>query len=305
MSGSKATDTQHVQWLAAATIAIAIGVTVLKFGGYWTTGSIAILSDTLESTVNVVTAFIALAAVRIASRPADKRHPFGHDKAEYFSAVFEATLIIVAAVMIFREVIDALMTPRLLEPPSMGLFLTGVAALANAAWAGLLIWQGRARASAALVASGWHIMTDVATSIGVIVGLTVAWITGRAWLDPLIAGVVGLNILWAGWVIMRRSASSLMDEAVPAGEAEEILAAIRDNGRGALQVHDLRTRRAGRVTFIEFHLVVPGTMTVETSHGICDRIEAALEERFGDARVLIHVEPDGKVESRGSTSIPV
>jgi cation diffusion facilitator family transporter len=293
------------QRLAVATIAVALAVMGLKFAGYWVSGSIAILSDALESTVNVVTGVIALAAIRIASRPADRRHPFGHDKAEYFSAVLEAALIIVAAVLIFREVMDAIASPRALSPPGRGLALTALAAVLNAGWAVLLIQQGRRHASPALIASGWHIMTDVATSVGVIVGLWLAWTSGWPLLDPLLAGAVGVNILWAGWVIMRGSASSLMDEAVPAGEAQEILAAIRANGRGALQVHDLRTRRAGRVTFIEFHLVVPGAMSVETSHEICDRIEAVLEARFGDARVLIHVEPDGKVESRGATSIPM
>ena len=270
----------------------------IKYAAYLATGSVALYSDALESIVNVITAVAAVIAIHISARPADRHHQFGHHKAEYFAAVVEGALIIVAALLILHEAIAALKSPRPITQPFVGLAINGVATAINAAWASTLLNRGRAWRSPALVADGWHLVSDVVTSLGVLAGLVLASATGLAILDPLLAGLVALHILWIGWRLMRGSASSLMDEAVPAETAAQIHRVITDNATGALQVHDVRTRLAGRATFIELHMVVPGDMTVEASHTICDRIEDALERAIEGAEVLIHVEPEHKAKSK-------
>ena len=181
--------------------------------------------------------------------------------------------------------------------------INALATLLNGAWSWFLINRGRAWRSPALVADGWHLFSDVATSLGVAAGLLLAAAHGLHILDPLIAGAVAVNILWIGWGLMRGSASGLMDEAVQAEVAAEINAVLAANAIGALQIHDMRTRTAGRATFIEFHLVVPGAMTVETAHEICDRLEAALSEAIDGAEVLIHVEPEHKAKAKGALTL--
>lgn len=287
---------------ALASIAIAAIVTGLKFLAYWWTGSAALYSDALESIVNLVTAVVALYAIHVASQPADRRHQFGHHKAEYFSAVVEGALIIVAALLILREAYDAFVTPRTLHDLGAGLGLNAVATVINAGWCAFLIRWGRRQRSPALVADGWHLLTDVFTSVGVLIGLGLAHVTGWQVLDPLLAALVALNILWAGWRLVRESVSGLMDEAVTSEVARRIREVIASNAEGAIEAHDVKTRTAGRVTFIEFHLVVPGDMTVARSHRICDRLEAALIEAVHGAEVLIHVEPE---EEAKQTGVPV
>ena len=284
---------------AVISIAVAASVLGLKFLAYWITGSVALYSDALESIVNLITALVALYALHISIRPADRRHQFGHHKAEYFSAVLEGVLIVLAALLIAREAYDALITPRVLNEPLQGLLVNGVATVINAAWSYFLLTWGRRQRSPALVADGWHLLTDVATSIGVLAGLLLATITGWQLLDPALAGLVAINILWAGWRLTRDSISGLMDEAVTAEVARSIREVISNNAEGAIQAHDVKTRTAGRVTFIEFHLVVPGRMTVASSHAICDRIEGALADAIPGAEVLIHVEPEHKAETSG------
>jgi cation diffusion facilitator family transporter len=298
-------DRAAITWVAAASVAVALIAMGIKYLAYLVTGSVALYSDALEGIVNVITGLLALLAVRISSRPADKRHQFGHHKAEYFSAVIEGLLILVAAVLILREAWDAIQSPRNLTEPWLGLAISGAATALNAGWAMFLIRWGGLRRSPALVADGRHIMTDVATSIGVIVGLVLAQATGWPLLDPLIAAAVAVNILWTGWRMTRASVSSLMDESVSAAELARIRAAITAStaGLGAIEVHDLRTRNAGPVTFIEFHLVVPGDMTVAASHRICDRLEAAIEAAVEGAEVLIHVEPEGEAGRRGGIAL--
>ena len=288
---------------AVVTIIVALVVMGLKYLAYWKTGSAALYSDALESIVNVVTAVAALIAVRVSARPPDRNHPFGHHKAEFFSAVLEGVLIVIAAVLIFQEAYEAFFNPRTLTEPAVGLAINGLAAAINAAWAVFLISRGRTWKSPALVAGGWHILTDVATSIGVLAGLILALWTGIMMLDPLLAAFVGANILWAGYRITSSSMSSLMDEAASADDQAAIRMAIRECGAGAIQAHDIRTRHAGRVTFIEFHLVVPGEMSVLESHGICDRIEAALKARIPGSQIVIHVEPDHKAKEKGAVSL--
>jgi len=280
-------------------IAVAAAVLALKYLAYWVTGSVALYSDALESIVNLITALIALYAIHVAAQPADRQHQFGHHKAEYFSAVLEGVLIVVAALLIFREAYAAYLQPRTLTEPMQGLLINGIATALNACWSWFLLTWGRRQRSPALVGDGWHLLTDVATSIGVILGLALATATGWQVLDPALAALVALNILWAGWRLVRQSVGGLMDEAATADVGLHIRDVISDNAQGAIEAHDVKTRTAGRVTFIEFHLVVPGNMTVATSHEICDRIEAALTKAVPGAQVLIHVEPEDEAKQHG------
>ena len=285
--------------MAIASIAVACAVLGIKYIAYWVTGSVALFSDALESIVNVVTALVALMAVRISARPADRRHQFGHHKAEYFSAVIEGVLIILAALMILHAAWQALREPRAFTEPWLDLAISGVATVLNAGWSWALITYGRRWRSPALVADGWHLFSDVATSIGVIVGLILAIVTGWQVLDSVLAALVAVNILVAGWRVMRSSISGLMDEAVDGDIGRRIRAVISESAAGAIEAHDIRTRTAGRATFIDFHLVVPGAMSVADAHRICDRIEQALEAEIEGAEIVIHVEPEGEARHRG------
>jgi cation diffusion facilitator family transporter len=289
----------YIPWVAAANIAVAAIVMGVKYLAYLTTGSAALYSDALESIVNLATAVAAFIAVRISAQPPDRRHQFGHHKAEYFAAVIEGALIIVAALLILGEAWDAVKQLRTLTDPVMGLSISGLATIINAGWSSFLIAFGRRLRSPALVADGWHLVTDVATSVGVIVGLTLATLTGWGLLDPALATLVALNILYAGWRLMRESVSGLMDEAVASDVSRRIRSIISDNATGAIEAHDLRTRSAGQATFIEFHLVVPGAMSVSEAHRICDRLEEAIRSEVRGAQVLIHVEPEGEAQHRG------
>lgn len=285
--------------LAIGSIAVGALVLALKTLAWWMTGSVALLSDALESTVNLAAAFAALAAIRVAARPADDNHPFGHHKAEFFSAVLEGVLIIVAALFIFKEAYAGFFSPRVMERPFEGLAVNAVATVINGGWAFVLIRQGRRRKSPALVADGRHLWADVVTSGGVAVGVLLAITTGWWVLDPIMAALVAVNVLWSCFRLVRESLSGLMDEAV----SEEILATIRriiaSEANGAVQAHDLKIRHAGSAVFIEFHLVVPGDMTVFDAHEICDRIEAALKIAVSGARISIHVEPEHKEKLNG------
>lgn len=285
--------------LAVGSVIVGLAVLALKFYAAQITGSVALLSDALESIVNVVAAFAALIAVRLAARPADSSLPYGYHKAEYFSAVLEGVFIIVAALLIFHQAWQAIMDPQPIETVGKGLVFALLATLINAIWCAILIGQGKKLRSPALEADGHHIWTDVLSSLGVVAGLVAAYFTGWLILDALIAILVGVNILWSGSRLVARSVGGLMDIAVPADELENIRQTIQKNADGALEAHDIRTRRAGPMTFIEFHLVVPGSMSVEAAHEICDRIEGALKSATDRANVTIHVEPDHKAKHTG------
>ena len=289
-----------VRQMAGFGIIVSLVVVALKGLAYWQTGSLAFYSDALESIVNVITAAAAALAIHMADRPADRRHQFGHHKAEYFSAVLEGALILVAALAILHEVVGALSAPKALSLSGSGLFYNALATVMNGAWGWHLIRRGHELRSPALVADGWHLWTDVATSIAVLVGVILVLLTGWQWLDSMLAAMVALYILWAGWRIVQVSMSSLMDEAVTAEIQRRIHEVISDKGSGAIEAHDIRTRTAGRISFIEFHLVVPGDMSVARSHQICDRLEAALDQAVPGAKVLIHVEPH--VKAKGDIS---
>ena len=285
--------------IAAASLLIGLIVLGLKFLAWYLTGSIALYSDALESIVNVVTAIVALIAVRLAQKPADAALPYGYHKAEYFSAVLVGVMIIIAAILIAREAALGFIAPRLPDAPVQGLAISGVATLINVLWAFVLIRHGRAVRSPALEADGKHLLIDVISTLGVLIGLVLVLLTGWALLDPILAGLVALNILWSGWGVIRQSIGGLMDVAVQPQTQKLIREIIAGNADGAIEAHDIRTRQAGKMTFIDFHLVVPGAMSVDTAHAICDRIEARLREAVKDALITIHVEPEEKAKHSG------
>jgi cation diffusion facilitator family transporter len=288
-----------IQKLAIGSIFVGTVVFVLKYAAYYITGSIALYSDALESIINVVTAVAAFMAVRLSAAPADANHPYGHHKVEYFSAVLEGVLIIVAALAILREASFGLLSPRAIDVPMHGLAINAVAGVINAVWSWLLIRHGRRLRSPALVADGRHLFTDVVTSAVVILGLLLVPLTGWAWLDSALAAMVAVNILWSGWGLIKESVGGLMDEALPETTLIRVREIIALNAEGAIEAHDLRTRHAGRMTFIDFHLVVPGAMSVTDAHDICDRLERALKADVEDALITIHVEPDNKAKHSG------
>ena len=290
------TGTEKAALASAAVGALVMG---LKFTAYWLTGSLALYSDALESIINVVAAACAFLAVRVAAQPADEDHPYGHHKAEYFSAVIEGALVIVAALLILREAYFGIIAPQPLDAPALGLAVNGVATVINAAWALVLFRRGRRLRSPALMADARHILADVVTSCGVLVGVGLVLVTGTLVLDPIVAGLVALNILWSGWTMVRDSINGLMDQAASPEMIARIRALISTHGEGALEAHDVRTRHAGSATFIDFHLVVPGEMTVSESHAICDRLEEVIEAQVEGAVVVIHVEPAEQAKGRG------
>lgn len=285
--------------IAASSILVGLIVLGLKFLAWWLTGSIALYSDALESIVNVVTAIGALIAVRLAQRPADASLPYGYHKAEYFSAVLVGVMIIVAAILILREAIMGFMAPEMPDAPMQGLAVSGVATAINLVWAFVLLRQGKAAKSPAIAADGKHLMTDVISTVGVLAGLALVFATGWAQLDAVLAALVALNILWSGWGVIRDSVGGLMDVAVPGDTQKTIREVIATSADGAIEAHDIRTRQAGKMTFIDFHLVVPGAMSVDDAHGICDRIESQLRSAVRDAQITIHVEPEDKAKHAG------
>ncbi|MGJ4999110.1 cation diffusion facilitator family transporter [Bradyrhizobium sp. HKCCYLR20261] len=285
--------------LAIGSLVVGTIVLGLKYLAYWITGSVALYSDAVESIVNVVTAAVALLAVRISAKPADANHPFGHHKVEYFSAVIEGVMIVVAALLIIHEAYGNFLNPRPFSAPLEGLVVNGGASALNAVWCWMLISRGKRLRSPALVADGRHLLTDVISSGGVVIGLGLAVILQLPVLDPALALLVAVNILWSGWQVLKESTSGLMDEAVPEATLARIRQIIGQHAGGALEAHDVRTRHAGKLTFIEFHLVVPGEMSVRQAHDICDRIEAALREDDEHSWITIHVEPEDKAKHSG------
>jgi cation diffusion facilitator family transporter len=286
-------------------LGVGAAVLALKIVAWKMTGSVALFSDAMESVVNVVAAAAALVALRISRAPADENHPFGHGKAEYFSAVLEGVLIIVAAGAIAVEAVGRLASAPELVEIGPGLAVSLFATAANGGLSLYLLRRGRELRSPALEADGKHIRADVVTSVGVSLGVGLAWMTGWWVLDPILALAVAVNVVWTGWEVVRNSVGGLMDESLLPEELDTVRATIRANlGDKAIEVHDLRTRRAAAHTFIEFHLVVPGEMTVARSHDICDRLEEALAETLPGARTQIHVEPEREAEHRGRVAGP-
>ncbi len=289
--------------IAVGSIVVGLAVFGLKLVAWRMTGSVALYSDALESIVNVAAAVAALIAIHVAQQPPDAGHPYGHHKAEYFSAGLEGALIIIAAAAIFREAWGALFAPRAFRWDNPGLLVNAAAGVLNGAWSRVLIRSGRRLDSPALVADGKHLLADVYTSVGVLGGVLLAALTGWRLLDPLIAMAVAAHILWAGWGLVRHSTAGLMDAAPDEATMEKIRALITGAAGGAIGFHALKARRAGRALFIDFHLVAPGGMTVKEAHDICDRIEEALRAELGEANISIHVEPEQAGDRRGAVML--
>lgn len=290
-----ATPTALARW----TVAVSVAVLGLKYAAYALTGSVSLYSDALESLVNVAAAVVALYAIRVAARPPDADHPYGHTKAEYLSAVVEGALVLFAAVEIVRAAWERLLEPLPLEGIGIGLVVSVGATALNATWASVLVRAGRRHRSPALVADGRHLWTDVVTTVGVLAGVGLAAATGWWVLDPAVAILVAANVVVVGVRLVRESVGGLMDESVPEAELATIREAIRAHMGGAEEVHALRARHAGRHTFVEFHLVVQGEATVDEAHVLCDRLEAAVRAAVPESSVTVHVEPAHKGKGHG------
>jgi cation diffusion facilitator family transporter len=282
-------DLTRFAWLSIATAVTTIG---LKTAAFALTGSVGLLSDALESGVNLVAAVVALIALTAAARPPDEDHPYGHTKAEYFSAGVEGTMIFVAAGAIVVSATGRLLDPRPLEQVGIGLAVTVVAAAVNAAVATVLLRAGRSHRSITLAADGRHLLTDVWTSAGVVVGVAAVGVTGWERLDPLVALLVGANILVAGTGLIRRSVRGLMDTALPVADHEVIEAVLSRYRAGeGIRFHALRTRESGANRFVSVHVLVPGAWTVQSGHDLLERLEADLDRALGGAIVFTHLEP--------------
>jgi len=285
--------------IAIGSIGIGCLVLALKGMAWWVTGSVAFYSDALETTLHLATGLLVLMSVRLAARPADANHPFGHSKAEFFAAVIEGVLIVIAALSIFNQAWHAWLHPEPLQVPSEGIGINAVATVLNGGWALALLRAGRGLNSPALEADGRHLLSDVVTSLGIVAGVLVSVLTGYLPLDSLIAAAAGVYVLWSGMRMISSSVGGLMDAAPGPEVIGRIRQLVGDSATGALEAHDLRTRRAGRLTFLDFHLVVPADMTVAESHAICDRIEEALRAEMPHVAVTIHVEPPDKAKQHG------
>lgn len=290
--------------LGWASVAISIAVLGLKFAAYAVTGSIALYSDALECIINVVAALAAVLALSVSARPADANHPYGHYKAEYLSAVVEGVLVLLTAFAIAHQAWQGWQHPHAPRVPLQGIGFNAAGGVLNGIWATVLIRVGRARRSPALTAGGQHVLSDVWTSAGLLLGFALVPLTGWLRLDSVLAGLVALNILRVGFELVRHSVGGLMDEVADPAAVEEIRRVIAENASGAIEAHDVRTRSVGSMTFIEFHLVVPGQMAVQTAHEICDRIEVALRQSLGEALINIHVEPEQKAKHKGVVVLP-
>jgi len=275
-------------WLS---IAAAIVTILLKGIAWWLTGSVGLLSDAMESFVNLAGALMALSMLSLAGTPADDRHAYGHGKAEYFSSAFEGFLILVAAFSIGYTAIDRWLHPQALQDVGAGLLVSVVASLINLFAARQLLKAGREFNSITLEADAKHLMTDVWTSVGVIIAVGLVWISGWLWLDPLIALLVALNIVWTGWQLLHRSASGLMDEALPEEQLAAIESVLANFRRQGLDFHALRTRQAGRQAFITLHVLVPGEWTVQHGHDVVEQIEADIRAVVPFSNLTTHLEP--------------
>lgn len=285
--------------LAAGSLGIGILALGLKAAAWSVSGSAALYSDALESLVNVFAAFMVLIALKAASKPADSEHPYGHAKAELLSAVAEGGLIIFAAVLILERAGHIILSPRLPDAPWLGLALNGAGGLVNALWALVLGRSGVTRRFPALAADQAHLIADAITTIGIIIGLSLAVLADMPILDPLIAIAIAIQIAVMGGRTVLRSLSLLLDRAPSPEMVARIRHLVSIHAVGAIEAHDMRIRQAGHSSFLEFHLVVPGSMTVAESHAICDRIEAVLKEEMPGVIITIHVEPDHKAKHEG------
>ncbi len=275
-------------WLS---IAAAVATILLKGIAWWLTGSVGLLSDALESFVNLAGALMALAMLSLAAAPADDKHAYGHGKAEYFSSAFEGFLILLAAVSIAYTAIERLLHPQALQDVGVGLIVSVIASVINLLAARELLKAGLAYNSITLEADAKHLMTDVWTSVGVIIGVALVWVSGWLWLDPLLALLVAANIVWTGWQLLQRSASGLMDAAIPKEQIVAIESVLENYRKQGLGFHALRTRQAGRQPFISMHVLVPGEWTVQRGHDLVEQIEADIRAAVPFSHLTTHLEP--------------
>lgn len=279
---------QRFAWLSIAAAFATIG---LKGVAWWLTGSVGLLSDALESFVNLAGAVMTLAMLGIAAMPEDDSHGYGHSKAEYFASGFEGVLILGAAVAIAVTSVERLIAPRPLEQVGLGLAVSAIAALVNLGAARVLLAAGQRNHSIALEADARHLMTDVWTSVGVIGGVGAVALTGWQRLDPLIALAVAANIVWSGVQLMRRSAAGLMDATLPAEQHEAVVRVLQGYKGQGVDYHALRTRQAGARQFVSVHILVPGQWSVSRGHDLVDAIEAEIGKALPRASVITHLEP--------------
>jgi cation diffusion facilitator family transporter len=272
-------------------IVAAVVTMTLKTVAWWVTGSVGLLSDAAESVVNLVAASVAYFALHYAARPVDRDHTYGHEKIVFFSSGLEGGLIFFAALVIAWTAIERLLAGPAVQSLDLGLALSSVAAVINLGVAQLLLRAGKRHGSIVLEADGQHLMTDVWTSAGVLVGLGLVRLTGQVWLDPVLALLVAGNILWTGFGLVRRSFHGLMDRALPDEELARLREVIASHLEAGMAFHALRTRQAGAHRFADFHLLVPGAMSVQSAHELADRIEDSLRAALDPLEVTIHLEP--------------
>lgn len=286
-----ATKSQSARSYAFLSIGAAVLTIALKFVAYFLTNSVGLLSDAIESIVNLVAACVALWALTKAAQPPDATHPFGHSKAEYFSSGLEGALIIVAALGIAYAAWGRLLHPQPLEQVEWGLGVSLLATAVNGAVALILLRAGKRLRSITLRADAHHLFTDVWTSAGVLLGVVLVKLTGWLRLDPIIALIVAANIVWAGWRLLRETGSGLMDAALPLDEQQIIADTLAPYQQRGIQFHAIRTRVAGMRRFVSFHVLVPGEWTVKRGHDLCEEIELAISSALLTTHVTTHLEP--------------
>lgn len=287
-------------WLSIGAAVLTIG---LKTAAYLLTGSVGLLSDALESIVNLVGALMALAMLTIAARPADEDHDYGHSKAEYFSSGVEGTLILIAAISIIWAAAPRIMDPQPLEQVGIGLAVSAGASVVNLLAAFFILRAGKKYKSITLEANAHHLMTDVWTSVGVLGGVGVVAITGWQRLDPIVAFIVAANIIWSGTRIVRASVLGLMDTALPNEERDVIIKVLEGYKSGGIEYHALRTRQSGSRRFTSFHILVPDTWTVLQGHRLLENIEADIRHSLPDITVFTHLEPINDPDSWNDTTL--
>jgi cation diffusion facilitator family transporter len=275
-------------WLS---IAAALVTIALKSSAYLLTGSVGLLSDAAESLVNLIAAVVALIALRVAARPADHNHHYGHGKAEYFSAGIEGLMIFVAAAVIMVSAVNRFLHPSAIESVGIGLAISTVASVVNGVVGMLLLRAGRTHRSVTLTADGKHLLTDVWTSVGVIVGVFLVALTGWQRLDPVVAALVGVNILITGYRLVSQSVTSLLDAALPEHDVVRLTAVLDRLRTTDVDFADLRTRESGQHRFVALTVLVPGSWTVEQAHGVADDVEAAITADLSGTEVQTHIQP--------------
>ena len=289
--------TQDLSRWALLSIAAAALTIALKMTAWLITDSVGLLSDAAESVVNLVAAVVAFVALKVAARPPDATHNFGHQKSEYFSAIIEGTCIAIAAVVIIASAVERLLHPKDIESAGVGLLISVIASVINGAVAWALIRAGRRHRSVTLEADGKHLATDVWTTAGILVAIALVAITGWNILDPIVAIVVAINILFVGGGLVGRATAGLMDKALPDEERAAVDAVLADFRSSEVNFHDVRTRESGHIRFVQLHMLVPGDWTVQQAHDLAERVESRLESSVDDVIPTIHIEPIGDPRS--------